>query len=339
MTGAADILLQLAADVFLDPVQVWGRMREAEQAHQHALAELTSRAELAERAAERDFSRSLSVNEHLAGCRVWEQLTIDTEKARREASPFRLPESDIRAIAAAVTAGGRLPALIVAPFLNDAGELARPDPGRQIWWRVQQRAGWTVSLASLTGHLRPAEYFDVDLSLIRSALDRLPFVLVHGDVQADQVAIRIVGSGLLDGEEGRGRGGPDTAISVCGALPLPDPAGSGRLAGDALDSVVACAGALGEVSRLVRQGELPHLHALVPAALRSGVAAVIIGGYSIAAQGIASASTERARSMLRGLQELAQALPDDDGGIRRRAEGLLVEIEDHVLDRQMRAAV
>ena len=256
-TGPWDVILQTGADALLEQLRARIRAKEADEAHQRAEEGARLQAELREQGARADFARAREGVEHAAGVRVWEQVRLHEEKLRQKASPFRLPTQDIRAIAEAATRGGAIPALILAPFLDQLGGSAATDVSRQLWWRAQERADWTESLVGLSGHMRPISDLDLDIDLIRAALDPLPFVLVHGDVEADQVQLRIVGSGVMPQRAARTavHGDPQAspAVSICGTFRRPDAPGGGfRMPRDMVDTVLACASALGEVFQLVR---------------------------------------------------------------------------------------
>ena len=119
------------------------------------------------------------------------------------------------------------------------------------------------------------------------------------------------------------------AVSICGTLPWPDAPDGYRLTDDMIDTVLACAGALGEVFHLVRTRRLSQLHKQVPDWLRPGVTAIIIGGYGVAVE-----NTAWDADIVRGLQDLVTSMPgDDDLGLRRRAEELLEDVMARVVTR------
>jgi hypothetical protein len=325
-TGPWDVFLQTGADALLEQLRARIRAKEARQAHEHNLDEAVVGAALQEKNAQADFARAWQAEEHAAGVRLWEQVSLDAERMRQEASPFKLPPEDVCAIAAAATRGGELPALILAPFVDRTGGPAGVNVARQLWWRAQERADWTHGLAGLSGHLRAVSDLDLDLALIRNVLGVLPFVLVHGDVEVDRIQVRIVGSGVLPPPR-PGHSAPDAAavgptVSICGTLPWPDVPGGYRVEVDMIDTVLACAGALGEVFHLVRSRRLPHLHERVPDWLRPGITSMIIGGYGVA---IEKADTDPDAGVIRGLQDLVRSLPDDGPHGRRQTAAKLLE--------------
>jgi hypothetical protein len=333
MLGPWDLLLQTATDALLEQLRSRIRLKEANQAHQHALERDAATAELRERSAQADFARAWQAEEHSAVVRLWEQLSLDEQKMRHETSPFKLPEEDIRSIAEAATQGGKFPALIFAPFVDREGDSGGTHVYRQLWWHAQHRATWMEGMVSLTGHMRPVSDFDIDVNLIQNVLRTIPFVLIHGDVEIDRVRVRIVGSGvfpqpcvdLLAAETSTA--GP--TVSIYGMLPWPDVPGSHRLAEEMCDTVLACVGALGEVFHLARTGRLPHLHERVPDWLRPGILAMIIAGYGVA--------IERAAwdpEIVRGLQDLVAAMPNQDRHkLRQRAEDLLNGVMNRIATR------
>jgi len=330
-TGPWDVFLQAGADALLEQLRARIRAREAEQAHERTLGLAVAQTGLQEISAQADFARAWQGEEHAAGVRVWEQVTLQAEKMRQEASPFRLPEQVIRSIASAATGQGASPALLIAPFLDDGNGSPGMGVCRQLWWRSQQKADWTECLVGLSGHMRSVRDFDIDLDLIRNALGALPFVLIHGDVEIDRVQVRVVGSGVMPQPGLAARSEPfiaGPAVSICGTLPWPDVPGGHRLTDDMVDAVLACASALSEVFHLARYGRIPQLHKRVPPWLQPGVSAMIIGGYGIAVENAAWDP-----DVIRGLQDLVESLPDDSDGVRRQAEELLAEVMDGVVTR------
>jgi hypothetical protein len=332
-TGPWDVILQAAADALLEQLRARIRSKEAEQAHQRSMQETRVQADLREQGAQADFERSLRAEEFAAGVRVWEQVSVREEELRQKASPFKLPVQDIRVIAKSVTHDGAIPALILAPFLDRLRGSVGIDVCRQLWWRAQEKADWTESLVGLSGHMRPVSDLDLDIELIRAALDPLPFVLVHGDVESDHVQIRIVGLGVMPqravSTAGHDEPVASPAVSICGTFPRPNgPAGS-HLAGDMIDTVLACAGALGEVFHLVRSRRLPRLHTRVPEWLQPGVTAMIIGGY-----GIAMENAKWDVEIVKGLQDLVSSMPEQDKyGLRRKADELLNDVMQDIVMR------
>lgn len=325
-TGPWDILLKTGADALLEQLRARIRARDDQRAHDHVKDESKFQAELKEMGAEADFARAWRMQEHAAGVRVWEQVTLHEVKLRQEASPFKLPPSDIRAVGTAATKNGDSPALIIAPFVDRVGSPGGSDVARQLWWRAQQRADWTVGLAGLSGHMRPVHDFDIDIDLIRQVLGEIPFVLVHGDAEVDRIQVRIVGSGVLPQPQmerlSSASSGPGPAVSISGTLPWLENPGSYRLADDMLDTLLACVGVLGEIFHLARSGRQPQLHNLVPDWLKPGVTSMIIGGYGIAVQNGAWNS-----EVVSGLQDLVVSMPvDDEDGLRSRARNLLADV-------------
>jgi hypothetical protein len=324
--------MQSAADALLEQLRARIREKEADRAQQHTIQQATVQADLRERSAQADFARAWQSEEHAAGVRIWEQVSVHEEELRRKASPFRLPARDIRAIAEAATRQGAIPALILAPFMDRLGSSAGTEVSRQLWWRAQERADWTESLHGLSGHMRPVSDLDIDLDLIRAVLGDLPFVLVHGDVEVDRVQVRIVGSGVMHpaaaSSAANGEPAPSPAVSICGTLPWPDIPGGFRLAGDMVDAVLACAGALGEIFHLVRFQRLPQLHKRVPEWLRDGVTGMIIGGY-----GIAMENAVWREKVVTGLQDLVASMPEDDSRLRERAKRLLDGVMQDIAER------
>jgi hypothetical protein len=330
-TGPWDVFLQAGADALLEQLRARIRASEAELTHERTLGLAAAQAQLQEISAQADFARAWQGEEHAAGVRVWEQVTLQAEKMRQEASPFKLPAQDIRSIASAATGQGACPALIIAPFVDSADGSPGMSVCRQLWWRAQQRADWTECLVGLSGHMRPVRDFDIDLDLIRDVLGAFPFVLIHGDVEVDRVQVRVVGSGVMPEPGLAARSEPlaaGPAVSICGTLPWPDVPGGHRLADDIVDAVLACASALGEVFHLARYRRIPQLHKRVSSWLQPGVTAMIIGGYGIAVENAAWDP-----DVIRGLQDLVASLPDASDGVRRQAEELLTEVMDGVVTR------
>jgi hypothetical protein len=96
-----------------------------------------------------------------------------------------------------------------------------------------------------------------------------------------------------------------------------------------IDTVLACAGALGEVFHLVRSRRLPRLHTRVPEWLQPGVTAMIIGGY-----GIAMENAKWDVEIVKGLQDLVSSMPEQDKyGLRRKADELLNDVMQDIVMR------
>jgi hypothetical protein len=328
-------LLKAAAEAGVEHLRAKNRAAEtinAERAHEWAKDEASHRAALLEQKAQDDFARAWNAEEHTASVRLWLQGAVQDAQLRQEASPFRLPDDDIRMLSAAVTDDGEIPALIIAPFVDRASGTAGPEVSRQLWWRAQQRAEWTSSLAGLSGHMRPVEHLDLDIDLIRLRLGRVPFVLIHGDAEVDRVQVRIVGSGMMPvpGTSPQSPANSDygPSVSITGPLPWSPGPPAGRLADFVMDALIAYASALGEIYHLSRSGLQPRLHELVPDWLRPTVTSIIIGGY-----GIALRDRPWNKKVVIGLQDLVRSMPAGiDPGLHEQAESLLDEVWQKFVD-------
>jgi hypothetical protein len=322
-------LLNAGANALVEHVRARNRAAEAidaERAHEWAKDEASHRAALWEQKAQADFARAWNAEEHTASVRLWLQGAVRDAQLRQEASPFKLPDDDIRMLSAAVTGDGEIPAFIIAPFVDRTGGAASSEVSRQLWWRAQERAEWTSSLAGLTGHMRPVEHLDLDIDLIRLRLGRAPFVLIHGDAEVDRVQVRIVGSGMLPVPEANPQSPADSdygpSVSISGSLPWSPDLPAGRLGDVVMDTLIACSGVLGEIYHLSRSGLQPRLHERVPDWLRPGVTSMIIGGY-----GIALRDRPWNKKVVSGLQDLVRSMPADiDPGLRDQAESLLDDV-------------
>jgi hypothetical protein len=322
-------LLNAGANALVEHLRAKNRAAEtvdAGRAHDWAKDEASHRAALREEKAQADYARAWSAEKHSASVRVWLQGAVQDAQLRQEASPFRLPDDDIRMLSAAVTGNGEIPAFIIAPFVDRAAAPAGSEVSRQLWWRAQTRADWTSSLAGLTGHMRPVEHLDLDIDLIRLRLGRAPFVLIHGDAEVDRVQVRVVGSGMLPVPGASPRSPADSdygpSVSISGALPWSPGLPAGRLDDAVMDALIASVGVLGEIYLLSRSGLQPRLHERVPDWLRPGVTSMIIGGY-----GIALRDRPWNKKVVSGLQDLVRSMPADiDPGLRDQADSLLDDV-------------
>ncbi|MFD9537575.1 hypothetical protein [Streptomyces sp. NPDC060010] len=261
--------IEIIPDVLRVGLDAWKTKRDGTFFEQNAYM-----AALHEQAARAAHHRDLESDWHRARITVRLQAETARQAQHRAHSPFNLPPEDIHDYLYRETGGGRVPALLIAPFFQD--DLGRDDndkgPSRFLLAlrRTWDRMPWQDDLVPVAGAIgRPLRNLDLDVRIIREALHDLPVVLAYGEVQAGRrVLLELCAWNIL----GEAAGGSAIRLSVPG-LTLPHPEdGSDRVPTEAAlafeDELGTFCGVLIGVLcdwfHLTHRGRTPQLHRLLP---------------------------------------------------------------------------
>ncbi|MGW2253478.1 hypothetical protein ACWCXH_25265 [Kitasatospora sp. NPDC001660] len=321
------------------------RDQESESAHDRAL-------ERDERAAG-DKLRELGVSAEYEAQRDWRlaQIGLDVKQIQgridRELgeAPFAFTADEFYGLVHAATEGGKVPALLIAPFVRDdlSGQEndSAPHSFRVSIRRSWLRESWSNDLVPLDGFLkRPLRNTDLDILIIQRALRDLPVVLVHGEVQSNQRAwYSLHAWNIVDSPELRSVQMNFPPLS----LPQADPP-EGRAARllafeDELGgSTAIIAGLIAEWFHLVKYGRRPRLHTLIPDSMgpeQRAIAAGLAASYEVAlerqridtlAARVGQAQIYREAGLLDRASEFAeQALFEAESAIRVRESSVSTE--------------
>jgi hypothetical protein len=278
--SAATRAVNLAGDVVYRVVDGVVSDWEARAEHERTLVRLEAAAELAERAAERDHVRELDLARERAVLSLGVQQRLREDDRESADGPFGVPDSVMRARLARQTADGRVPALMIAPFHRDGGDV----PGvvgfragvREMWEASEWRAD-AVLAEGFTS--RALHRMDHDLLRIGQVVGDLPVILVWGVVRADhQVVPKLTAWNLGSRPDGR-------AASMTFA-PMVLPPGEERVAfenalGELLTGVLC---AMTDRFHLVRHGRPPSIDTLrsAPPEIRQALALSAVLAYDTA---------------------------------------------------------
>jgi hypothetical protein len=189
-------------------------------------------ARIQEHTADLDHQRQVELEARLSANRSEEELRRQTFAARRDYLNSRLRVLErvelTRALqelrdspfgdgaqahdrVADLTRGGRRPALLIAPFLDDR-RTTTDNSGNPFAFRFALRDGWKDApwqedMGLDAGLIdRPLIRTDFDLNVIRRALADLPVVLVHGWIQGGtRVGLELVAWNIVDDPQTPGR--------------------------------------------------------------------------------------------------------------------------------------
>ncbi len=209
-----------------------------------------------------------------------------------EEAPFAFTSDEFYGLVHQATAGGRVPALLIAPFVRDNLSGQENDSGphsfRVSIRRSWLRESWSNDLIPLDGILkRPLRNTDLDILIIQRALRDLPVVLVHGEVQSNQRAwYSLHAWNIIDSPELRSvqMNFPPLSLPQAGS---PEEQAASLLAfEDELGgSTAIIAGLIAEWFHLVKYGRRPRLHTLLPDSMgpeQRAIAAGLAASYEVA---------------------------------------------------------
>ncbi|RDI50798.1 hypothetical protein [Nocardia mexicana] len=283
------IVAQQIGDLVRDAL---GRRREQAEARRGAHED----AEIAERA----HVRALTA----------ESVVLESRERRNrliEAGPF-IYDSDVvvHHIRQASKHAGT-PILLFAPIGSTpgAGDTGPYDVGLRNTWN---QLPWREDACAIGGAFkRPLDNHDIDLAVLRAAVQDLPIILLRGELQtADRFWISIVGWGIVGGNR-------DSGIEI-NLPPLAVPAAQPLEFQDWLARLCAIlVGILAEWHALITSDRPPRIHTLVTPDEQPWVGPAVAAGYDIAAeQGLYTAETKQ----LRQSRILAESGRPDDAAAR-----------------------
>ncbi|MET9295820.1 hypothetical protein [Streptomyces sp. NPDC003077] len=261
--------------------------RSSDQEHHQRMAE----AELAARFSHQKHHRRVAE----MGLRAEYDILAHTERARRKAerktSPFQVDSRAVRDHALGATRSFSRPLLLVAPFhsraAGESGSATDPEELLLSFLHTWDAQPWCEDMGRLVGVFRrPLSMFDLDVSVIRQALDDVPTVLVSGEIdRAGHLWINVIGWNLLPEAEDRPPAAEGQAADAY-RIVLPavaddreggarDPAGEQAFRDEVAASALLVAEVYAEWFHSAR-GRPPSLHRRLPApagAWRGAIAA------------------------------------------------------------------